>query len=169
MPLEFQAQVRDKDMYRFNMYHVYTSGQGLLAQLAGLGVIAAMMIVALRRHLGIEYLALYVGLAVVFAAYLPVSLWFRSKRQIAMSEALSQPLRYALTEEGIVVTSPVSDEPATLPWDGIYKVVSTRSNLLIYSSRVNAYVVPRAAVEEIFPQICGIIKEHVADYRLHLK
>lgn len=167
MPLEFQARVRDMDMYRFNMYHAYTSMQGIFSLVVG-AVLLALAIVSAHR-LDAGDMLLYVGLAVVLVAYVPISLWFRSKCQIAMSEVLQQPISYSLQKQGIVVTSPASEESATLPWESVYKVVTTRNNLLIYSNRVNAYVIPREAVQAQFPQMRQIFEEHVENYRLRIK
>jgi hypothetical protein len=101
--------------------------------------------------------------------YVPVSLKLRSKRQIEASEILSKPLHYELTEEGVAVTADATDEQALLPWDRIYKAVTTRHNFLVFSNRVNAYVIPKAQVASRLPEIYDAFEAHCKDYRLHIK
>lgn len=51
----------------------------------------------------------------------------------------------------------------------IYKAVTTKHNLLIYSNRVNAYIIPKAQATEELPQIYAMLRQHCKDYRLHIK
>lgn len=53
-------------------------------------------------------------------------------------------LHYMLDDEGIHVS--LGEENALLEWKQIYKMVSTKHNVLIYSSRVNAYILPMEIV-----------------------
>ena len=59
-----------------------------------------------------------------------------------MSEVLRGTLHYEVDEEGLHVSQ--KEESALLPWKQIYKMVATKHNVLVYSSRINAYVIPRA-------------------------
>ena len=73
----------------------------------------------------------------------------RAARQISMSEALKSTLHYMLDDEGVHVS--LGEENALLEWKQIYKMVSTKHNVLIYSSRVPMEIVggQYAALKEL--------------------
>ena len=112
------------------------------------------------------YTVLYAILGVVFLIYMPFSLYMRSKRQVLSSEVLRQALHYKIDEEGVHVSQ--NEQAADLLWNQIYKVVSTKSNLLIYSNRVNAYVLPRAVLGDNYEIIVQLAESHLEKYRLKL-
>ena len=114
MSVKFDVKLTSQDMYRFNIHHAYTSLQGILSLVLGVFIIAVIIVSDQFRDF-ISVLP-YVALALVFFLYIPITLWFRSKRQIAMSEVLRETLHYELTDEGIVVKSDALDEEALLPW-----------------------------------------------------
>lgn len=154
-------------MYRFNMYHAYTSAQGILS--LALGIVVLGIIAFSGDFNDLESAGPYLLMALIFLLYIPMSLWIRSKRQIRTSETLKDILHFELRDEGICVRTRNGEEEALLPWDSIYKAVTTRHNLLIYSNRVNAYVIPKDQVAGCFDGICGALREHCEAYRLHLK
>ena len=79
------------------------------------------------------------------------------------------PLTYELKEDGIWISSPAAEEPAELPWEYIYKVANWKGYLLIYSNRVNAYIIPIEAIKAEYTNITDYIKAHVEDYKLKIK
>lgn len=167
MTVKFNVKLSSEDMYRFNMYHAYTSMQGILSLVMGIFVI---VVIALSENLhDIRHALPYLLIALIFLLYVPLTLRIRSKRQIHMSDALKDVLHFEMREDGIAVTTDHETEEAVLPWDMIYKAVTTKHNLLIYSNRVNAYIIPKAQVTKKLPQIYAMLRQHCKDYRLHIK
>ena len=80
MPLQFNVKITEKDMYRFNMYHTYTTMQGYLSIFIAIGI----FIVSTLTFGTIEtvYTVLYYCFSVVFLFYFPVILYLKSKSQI---------------------------------------------------------------------------------------
>ena len=165
MPVEFDIKITDKDMYRFNMHHAYTGFQGIFATVIGLAVLAVAA--ATAGKVDSFYSLLYVLFGIVFLIYMPVSLWMRSKRQILVSPVLKETLHYALDEDGVHVS--VQEQTADLEWGMIYKVISTKSNLLIYSNRIHAYVIPRAQLGERYHAVKELAERRLEPYRVRLK
>lgn len=138
MSIEFDAAITEKDMYRFNLYHAYHGFQGICATMVGIWVL--IMAVITFGKVEIMYTLMYIVFGIIFLVYVPASLYLRSKKQIQSSEILKRPLRYKIDDAGIHVSQ--GEETADLEWKQIYKMVSTKSSLLVYSNRVNAYVIP---------------------------
>lgn len=167
MSIKFDIKLNSEDMYRFNMYHAYTSVQGWLSLIMGILVI---VIIAISEDLhDFSLSAPYFLVALIFLLYVPLTLRIRSKRQIRMSSVLKDTLHFEMRDEGIAVSTEQEEEEAVLPWESIYKAVTTKHNLLIYSNRVNAYIIPKAQVSDKLPQIYEALRKHCDDYRLHIK
>lgn len=165
MPIEFDIRITDKDMYRFNMHHAYTGFQGIFATLIGIAVLVVAFLTG--GKVDMAYTLLYILFGVIFLVYTPVSLKLRSKRQILMSLVLKENLHYKVDEEGIHVS--VGEQTADLAWNMIYKMVSTKSNVLIYSSRVNAYVIPLEQLGDRYEAVKALAEMKLEPYRRRMK
>lgn len=164
MSTEFEVTITDKDMYRFNIYHAYHGFQGVIATLAGIWV----LVMAGLTYGKVEtvYTVLYIVLGIVFLVYVPGSLYLRSKQQVLSSDELKHALHYKIDDEGVHVSQ--GERTADLPWKQIYKMVSNKNQILIYSSRVNAYIIPKEAVGEVYQTIVGLAVNHLEGFRLKL-
>lgn len=164
MSVEFDTTITEKDMYQFNLYHAYHGFQGIAATLVGVWVL--VMAAVTFGKVEIMYTLLYLVFGVVFLVYVPVSLNLRSKQQIRSSEILKQALHYKIDDTGVHVSQ--GEETADLEWKQIYKMAATKNSLLIYSNRVNAYVIPRKAIGEQYEKVVGLAVNHLESYRLKL-
>lgn len=151
-------------MYRFNLYHAYHGMQGIMATLVGIWVLITSVIT--YGKVSIIYTVFYVVLGIVFLIYVPGNLYLRSKKQVRSSEVLQQALHYRIDEKGVHVSQ--GEETGDLEWKQIYKMVSTKNNLLIYSNRMNAYVIPREALGQKYETVVALAINHLDGYRLKL-
>lgn len=165
MSEEFDIKITAKDMYRFNMYHAYHGFQGIFASVLGIAVIVIAILSI--GTVDTMYTIIYILFGIVFLVYVPVSLYLRSKRQISTSPILKNSLHYQIDEQGIHVSQ--QEQTALLEWKQIYKMVSTKSNLLIYSTRVNAYVIPMEALGKQYDTIKKLAEQHLESYRRKLR
>lgn len=165
MPLEFDITLTSKDMYRFNMYQTYSGFHGWFSVFVS--IIIFIVAGLTYGDLELTYTILYVVFGIVFLLYMPVSLLIRSKHVMAASEVLQKPLHYSVGEEGFCVSQ--GEEEATLPWKQIYKMVSSKHNVLVYSNRTNAYVIPREQLGDKYSALTRIATEQLEDYRVKMK
>ncbi len=164
--ISFSTKVSEQDLYRYNIHHAYTSSQGIFSI-----VISLLLVVVWGMRfntLSSLYQILYPLVAILFCLYIPMTLRLRSKNQMTQ-EVFKYPLQYELTEDGVLVSSPAAEEPAELPWSYVYKVSRWKEYLLIYSSRVNAYIIPVADIETQYDSIIDFIKNHIEDYKFSIK
>lgn len=165
MKEEFDVSLTPQDMYRFNMYHTYHGMHGTLSF-----VIAVLVgALAVRNWAQIEplYRAVYLLIELLILFYMPVNLWLHANLQIKRSKELRSVQHFVVDEKGITISQ--GEEQAVLEWGMVYKAVATKNNLLVYSSRVNAYIFPRRDLGAHYEGVCAIMKEHLESYRLKLK
>ena len=163
--MEFDIKLKPKDMYRFNMYQTYSGFQGIFSIIIAI----VIFVVAGMTYGGIDlsYTVIYIAFGIIFLFYMPVTLWLRSKHALAASEVLRKPLHYLVDEKGFTVSQ--GEESAVLPWEQIYKMVATKSNVLVYSTRINAYIIPREQITAQYAQLAQIAVEKLPKYRVKMK
>ncbi|MCR5580914.1 MAG: YcxB family protein [Pseudobutyrivibrio sp.] len=163
--IKFSVQISEDDLYKYNLHHAYTSTQGIFSIVLFVLLIAVWVLKF--PDLSPVYKVAYPLVAVIFLFYIPMNLKLRVKSQMTQ-EVFMHPLNYELTDTGVIVSSPAADEPSELPWEYIYKISTWKGYLLIYSNRVNAYIVPIKDIEGQYDEVIAYIQSHVEDYRLKL-
>lgn len=165
MTVEFDIKLTSKDMYRFNMYQIYSGMQGWFAAVVAIALFAKA--VKTFGAVSMTYTILYAVLGVIFLCYFPVGLYVRSKHSLAASEVLRETLHYTVSENGFMVSQ--GEASAELKWEQIYKMVATKSNVLVYSNRVNAYVVPREQLGDKYGQLAELANANLEKYRVKMR
>ena len=68
------------------------------------------------------------------------------RRQVLTNEAFKKPLHYIFTKEGIYVSQ--GDQVEMQHWENMHQAVATGKSIIIYTSKVNASIFPRADLAE---------------------
>ena len=164
--ISFSTRITDTDLYRYNLHYAYTSTQGIFSIV--LAVFLLGMWIVFFKDLRLVNRVLYPAIAVLFLVYLPMNLKIRSKQQ-SLQEVFQYPLSYVIDEVGVTVSSPTTEEPAILPWEYVYKVATYKEYLLIYSNRVNAYIIPKESIADCYDDVIEYMKAHLEDYKIAIK
>ncbi len=83
MQVEFEVRLKPEDLYRFNMYQMYTGIHGWISIVLGI----AMLVLTVYTFGTVEmtYTLLYAVFGILFLFYAPVTLKLRSRQSIAAS------------------------------------------------------------------------------------
>lgn len=165
MKVTFDIKLSAKDIFKFNMYQAYRGMQGLISTLIPLVIIGT--VIWKYNDFGLANALLYIGMAIVLVIYLPASLWLRSNRAIKTNEALAKPLHYEFSEENICVSQ--EDQNVEFQWENIYKMIATKSMVLIYTNRMNAYIIPREQMQEQYVDLATLAQSQLAKFRVKMK
>lgn len=165
MKTEFDIQLKPIDMYRYNMYHAYTSASGYLAILAA--AIAFAGAVRTWGEVGLSYTFLYTALGIILLFYTPVALYLKSKQQVLGSPVLKNVLHYVVDDTGI--TTSQGEASSTLEWAQVYRVVATKHNILVCINPRNAFIIPRNQVTQEYAAIRQTAQAHLEKYRFKMK
>ena len=162
---EFDIKLTEKDLYSFNIYQTYHGVHGIFSILIATLVFVMAVVSGKNGELG--YAALYVVVGILLLIYVPASLKLRVKQTMKTNKVLSGVLHYEISEEGIKVTS--GDESGELPWNLVYQVLTRKNSVLIYSNRVNAYIIPKDQLGDKYDTLIEIAKKSLESYRLKIK
>lgn len=165
MTVKFDIKLTSKDMYRFNLYQTYSGVHGWVSVLAAI----ILWVMAAKRYgeVAMTYTVFSIVFGFVLLFYLPLTLYARSKHAIAASEVLSGTLHYEVGEAGIQVSQ--GEANAELKWEQIYRMVATKHNVLVYSNRVNAYVIPREQLGENYAPLAELANAKLAKHRVKMR
>ncbi len=165
MTIEFDVKLEAKDLFYFNMYQAYRGMQGIISII--ISVLVFVMAVVTWKESGIGYTILYAALGFMFLFYIPVSLKLRSKQILKTNEVLAGTLHYHISAQCIRVTQ--GEEEGELPWDMIYKMISTKNYILIYSNRINAYIIPKEQLNGQYEELAELAKSRLEKFRVKMK
>ena len=85
---------------------------------------------------------------------------YHSFIQVKLVPAFQQPLHYRLCEEGIEVSQ--NGENQMAKWEQCVKACNTRKSIIIYTSKVNAFIFPRTDLGNQTEDVIAYIAKHVS-------
>ncbi len=156
--LELDVKIESGDLYDYMMAHSYNSASGILGSCFG----ALMIVVAVLKS---QWIFLIAGVVVLL--YLPWTLLLKSKQQILNNPAFKDALHYVLDENGITVSQ--GEESQSQAWEQMYKATSTGRSIIIYTSAVNATILPRRALGENTSKCIEIISTHMPPNKVKIR
>lgn len=166
MKIELDVKLEAKDLFKFNMQQAYKGMQGALSII--LPVLVFAYAVNTFGEVSIGSTLVYVGLGIMFLVYVPVSLWLRVKKVINdPNNALSKTLHYEFEEDLIRVS--VEEENVEFKWENIFMMKTTGSQVLVYTNRINAYILPIEQVGEKYSQLSKLAHSKLEKYRIKMK
>lgn len=135
-----------------------TSFTGILGEFIGILLVVAYFLYG-------RWMYLLCGVVIVL--YMPVALFMKSVNQVKLNPVFQEPLHYVLDEEGITVRS--GENQDSLPWEQMYKAVSTTSSVILYTNRVNACVFPKSDLGDMKDDVIKMISTHMDPKKVNIR
>lgn len=156
--IEVDIQIKANDLYDFMLMHTYNSPSGILG--SGVGAVCVLVGASTRN-----WLLLIAG--VILLIYLPWTLFLRSRRQFLANPGFREPLHYMLDEEGIHVSQGESSESQS--WENLQKAVSTGRSIIVYTSRINATILPKQQLGDQKDMVIAMISTHMPPSKVKIR
>lgn len=181
MELEFDINITPGVLYDYMLSHMYRTPSGIIGAAVG-----ALMIIAFCMTLKPPYLI--VGIVII--AYVPWTLFIRSRQQYLANPAYKKPLHFKMDDEGITVSQgenltvskdvtgdesssvqgDVSGaESSSVSWADVYKASSSPSSILIYTGKVNAFMLPKKDLGDRKSAVIQMISTHVEPSKVKIR
>ena len=158
----FATQITVMDMFKFQLRHCYICLSGLFAILISLACFVILFF-TYDDNLYTSNTMLFLG-GMLFTVIQPFMLLWKSYKIIALTPTFRLPLNYQIDEEGVHVSQ--NDETADLEWEGVIKVIETKTQLVIYNSPKNGFILPKKQIskEVNVDDLKAFIKGNVSDF-----
>ena len=166
MKVSFDIKLEAKDLFRFNVMQAYRGMQGALSII--LPILIFAYAVTSYGDVSMGSTLVYIGLGIMFLVYVPVSLWLRVNKTVKdENNALSKILHYEFEEDTIRVS--VGEESVEFKWENIFQMKTSGALLLVYTNRINAYILPLAQVGEQYEALSKLAHAKLEKYRIKMK
>jgi len=165
MSVKFQVQMQDEYMYDFLLYHNYTRLSGWMNVVAGVLCFA----VFLTKIIGgdVQTAVIWLMCAILFLVVNPQSLKTRAKMRVNNTPMFQKPLEYELNEEGVIVRQ--DEQNVKLSWEDFAKAVSTRKNVLLYTGRIMAIILPKKCMGEQYEEVIKMIGTYMPSKKVKIR
>lgn len=157
MEMELDVQITKRDLYDYQLYHAYTSPSGLF------GTIVGCLFVVGFINTGTP---LYLVIGAFIILYFPWTLHIRAASQ-AQSPVFRKPLHYKLSEEGLEIST--EEEKQLVAWESITKASATGKTIMLYTSKVNAFLFPKRVLGERSGEFVKVVSRYVAPEKMKIK
>lgn len=159
MEIKFEVKITTGVLYDYLLQHMYSSFQGIFGATVGALLI---LLFAMRPQ---EYiLALIFG--IIILAYLPGSLFLKAKAQ-ALNPVFKEPLQYEMNDTCVTVSQ--GETTQEQPWETMYKAVSTRTSIILYTNRLNACIFPRKDLGGMTTAVIEAISMHMDPKKVKIR
>ena len=166
MKVALDIKLDAKDLFKFNMMQAYRGMQGALSIILPILVFAYAGTTYGEVSMGSTLV--YIGLGIMFLVYVPVSLWLRVNKVVKdENNALSKTLHFEFAEEKISVS--VGEESVEFQWENIFQMKTSGDLLLVYTNRINAYILPLPQVGEKYEVLSQLAHSKLQKYRIKMK
>lgn len=149
--IQFSVTIGEKELYRFLMYHVYHSLQGAAAIFISIMALVLLVLSWERSNPAMKLLLLVLGLYYLIGK--PIALYMKAKLQ-AGQEVFRKPLTFTADEEKLHITQ--GEQEAEVSWQEVYRIVSAKRDIYLYTSRIYAYTIPKAQAGEAWKKFLAL-------------
>lgn len=154
--VEFDVTITIKDMFDYNVYHNYRNFNGIMGVI--LGVICLVLCISgIMTGANISYILIMGLLGGFLTIFTPAQIYFRSAKQVKLTPAFRKPLHYRVDEKEIRIAQDGAEAVFSLA--DVWKAVDTGNAIVIYVTRVRAYIFPKRDLAEKETVLLEILKK----------
>lgn len=166
MNIKIEVQMTVSIMYNYVLQHTYTSLSGIFGVFLGI-VCIAWSASEITGGVITQTTIAVLFLGVMFVFVNPLLLWKKARSQVKRTPSFQKPIGYELNEEGITVSQ--DGQESTVSWDSVMKVTATNMSVIIYFSRMRAFILPKAALGENYANAVQMIYTHVPTNKVKIR
>lgn len=163
--ITFSVQMTEKEVYRYTLYHTYHRFSGMLGLC--LAAIAVLNLVMNFQDMSDQAKTIMIIIALWPTVLDPLMMKSRCKAQVKRNKAYQKALQYCIDADGITVSQ--NEESQTIAWDKLMKIVETRTQFLVYSSRIYAFVFPKSMMNGQEDDMRRIVIQNTLNTNVKLK
>ena len=173
-PFEFSAKVEEVNLRRFSLYVHYHRTMGIIMTIGAVSLLAGVIIMYPMGRMFLQDAIVFSLAGLFLLLFPPLRIAFVAKMLMRTQPVYAEPLHFSLEKEGIRMYTNMKVAPGEktedkLRWEKVYKIVSTKTNLMIFSSQVVAWIIPMKDITAEYPTIKEICRRHVEEHRLVLR
>lgn len=163
--LKITFDISVKDMTDFMIFHTYSRIQGWFG--LAVSVFALGYLIFNFNNMETDRKLLLLILGLLFTVINPVVLRIKAKKQVESNPSFKVPITYTLAEEGIVVEQKNIQE--VHPWKNVVIVKDSKRSIIVYVSRVRAFIWPKEKYADSYDQVTETLMEKLGRDHVFIK
>ena len=163
--VKFCLQVKAKDLFRFFLVYNYRNLSGVLCVIVSFASLIFLITTFSENETLTNGILFFIAL--YFTVIRPVILFQKAELQVKTNPGFQDELQYEMSQDGIVIQQ--NGEEGAVSWEQVIRVLETNHLILIYTSRVNAFILPKEQIADIISMLKECIKEYVAEKKCKWK
>ena len=167
MEIKLKIQLTVKELFDFLISHTYSSFSGYVGVILSICALIGFSYSVSNPMMNVAYKFVLLLTGLLFTVIQPAMLYSKAKNQVKQNEAINKPLEYTITYSGMKVSC--DGESADYNWDQIMKITSTKTSVLIYTSRIRAFVLPKRELNPYMEDFKKIVKEKCTATSIRVK
>lgn len=163
-PIEFTVTMKTKYLFEFLYINSYSGFRGVINY-----GFSAVAIVALCFGYGdkpLNLVALLI-LASLFTIIDPLMLLFKAWRQLKLSPAFKEPVKYTLSAECFTLTQ--GEESQNAGWELVLLAKEAKGSIFLFTGNNNAVILPKEFYKEKVNDVKKLLKKVCPDASAKLK
>ena len=157
MPIKIVVTRDVRSMTDFMLYHIYTSGAGILTLVMGIVNICLTISFAIRKNY--FYMILFLLFALVILFLFPYMIKNKVKKQMANVSDERNRVTYEFDEDGITTTT--AEDSGKASWGKFKKAVAYKSVVILYDASKRAIILPVEQMGEDYESVVEMIYAHM--------
>lgn len=152
----FRVKITGKDMFNYNVYHNYRHFEGIMSLILGI-VLLALCAFSVKEKANISYVLITGFLGLFMTILTPLRIWIKSYQQVALNATFKEPIDYTVSEDELLIVQGALR--ATFPMSEVIKVVDTKKSIVLYVSKIRAYIFPKDQVGAQLEDLIEVLKD----------
>ena len=153
--IQLKITMTEQNIKEYVYGQTLKSGRGIA--FAALGVIAIVILVYSWEAQNLMTKICLIGIASIYLVVQPV-LTILKANTLSKRPELFVPIEYEIDEEEVAVTQ--GEEHIVYRWEDGFRFVVKKNLLLMYVSRINAYILPKDQLGEDYQRLLTMAKNH---------
>lgn len=160
----FDIKTGEKDLSNFVLHHSYRSASGVLGVILSAAALIYLIIGFSTMDNLMRGALLVIGL--LFTVVNPLMLVSKAKRQARTNKSFQIPIHYSMTASYLVLTQ--DDQWVQIPWKNVYKVTDTGRSIIVYVSRIRAFIWPKSQLGSKQAFVMSVLRKKVAPAKIKI-
>ena len=146
--MKARVKMTAKEIFDFSMYNSYHCFSGVIGLFISLcAFVGAILCIGNTNVLNVVLLFI---VALMFTVIQPLMIYIKSNNQAKKNKSVGGYLEYTFDDNGITVTD--GNVTDNIKWEIILKISNTKNLVLLYTTRMRAFIIPKNSVEGDFKQ-----------------
>ena len=163
--IKFSVKIDGDDMVNFILKHSYSNISGWLGVAISLFAIVYLVLSYKQNDMSMNIALIFIGC--LFTIVNPIMLTYKAKKQVKTNPTFEIPIDYTLADEALVIEQ--KEDQVVLPWNEIRIVKDFGRSLIVYVSKVRAFIMPKNQIGDQYEAVTKLMTEKMTSARVRLK